>query len=944
MAEQPSGTVTLLFSDIEGSTRLLEALGRERYAEALARHRDILRGAFAAYGGYEVDYEGDAFFVAFPSAIEALAAAVTAQRGLAAEQWPDGYEVRVRIGVHTGEPLAVPPKYVGLDVHRAARIMAAGHGGQVLLSQRTASLVEDELPDGVSLRDLGEHRLQDLSSAQRLHELAVVGLPSNFPPLKTLSNRPTNLPAQPNRLIGRTEELAAVTARLRERETRLLTLTGPGGTGKTRLALHAGAELLDDFPDGVFVVFLASLRDPQLVVSLMAQTLGLRERAGETTEEILASYLKQRRALILLDNLEHLLEAGPAAARLLAAAPNLSLLVTSREPLRLAAERLFDVQPLSAPEEMVSTAAAALEHDSVALFVERASAAKSDFALSADNAGAVAELCARLDGLPLAIELAAARIRTFSPGALVRRLDQRFTLLTSGTRDADERQRTLQTTIEWSHDLLSAHEATLFARLAVFRGGCRIEDAGPVCDPGGELCIDLPSVLSSLVDKSLLRQREDRDGEPRFWMLETIREYALERLRASGAAEAVARRHTVHFVALAEHAEQELRRRRSAAWIDRLETEHDNLRAVVDSSLAAGDVKVASRLLSALLLFWKARGHVTEARHRLAEVLARDTTASVVRAKGLWAAGCLATVQGEYGTAVALLEESAQLFEELREPDGLVLALAELAFAHACLGDHERAKTLGEESVAIARERGGGWLLCEALNGLAVAFEEEGDLDRIDALLEECVRVGREAGYMQSVSRSLNDLGCAALIRNDLERAVALLDESLAVANELGDIWFREYALANRGWAALLLQDLRGAAVLFAEELTMAQRLGDGRLTAEGVQGLAAVAAAEGRAQQAAQLYGTACALREVIGAPPWTVERAVQEQDERQLREDLGDAAFASAWAEGWAMTREQAIAEALAQAEPGCGTGLTSATPRDDGLTGQGLSIRLT
>jgi class 3 adenylate cyclase len=350
MAELPTGTVTLLFTDIEGSTKLLEELGRERYAEALARHRDLLRQAFSERGGYEVDYEGDAFFVSFASADAAVSAAVSGQRALDAEQWPDGYPLRVRMGAHTGEPLAVPPKYIGLDVHRTARIMAAGHGGQVLLSERTADLVEDELPAEMALRDLGEHRLKDLSRPQRLFQLVIEGLPSEFPPLKTFGNRATNLPAQPNRLIGRTEELAAITGLLRNRQTRLLTLTGPGGTGKTRLALHSGAELVDTFADGVFVVLLAPVRDPELVLSTIAQTLGLRERAGETVEEALASYLTKRNVLLLLDNLEHLLDAAPAASKLLESAPNLSLLVTSREPLRLAAERLFEVQPLSALE------------------------------------------------------------------------------------------------------------------------------------------------------------------------------------------------------------------------------------------------------------------------------------------------------------------------------------------------------------------------------------------------------------------------------------------------------------------------------------------------------------------------------------------------------------------------------------------------------------------
>src|ERR687887_1884255 len=452
MSGPPSGTVTLLFSDIEGSTRLLQRTG-DAYAELLAEHRRILREAFASHRGYEMDNEGDAFFVAFGSANDAAAAAVAGQRALADHDWRDGNEVRVRMGLHTGEPRAVGGRYVGLVVHAAARIMAAGHGGQVLVSESTCALLDDRF----EVRDLGAHRLKDLPGTQQLYQLQIDGLPANFPPLKTLDHRPTNLPLEPNAFIGRTRELKEAWSLLTRQDARLLTLTGTGGTGKTRLALRLASGAVEQFPNGVFFVSLAPVRDWELVVPSIAQTLGLREQAGETVLETLGEYLRDRRILLLLDNFEQVLPAAPALSGLLGSAPGVNMLVTSRTPLHIAGERTYSVPPL-------------VETESVNLFVERAQAADAEFAVTDANARAVAEICARLDGLPLAIELAAPRVRVLSPRALLDRLDKHLPVLTSGPRDAPDRQRTLHATIEWSHSLLSADEQRLFRRLGGFVG------------------------------------------------------------------------------------------------------------------------------------------------------------------------------------------------------------------------------------------------------------------------------------------------------------------------------------------------------------------------------------------------------------------------------------------------------------------------------------------
>jgi predicted ATPase/class 3 adenylate cyclase len=582
----PGGTVTLLFTDIEGSTRLLQRLG-ERYAGVLAEHQRLLRAAFAAHGGREVDTQGDAFFVAFPRAIDAVRAAVAAQRALAAHPWPEGAAVRVRMGLHTGEPTPTGGRYVGLDVHRAARVGAAAHGGQVLLTQTTEALVAHELPDAVRLRALGPQRLKDLQHPEPLYQLVVAGLPADFPPLQTLDRHAHNLPVQPTPLLGREREVGMARALLARPGARLVTLTGPGGVGKTRLGLQVAAEVADRFPDGVWLVPLAPLGDPALVGPTVARTLGLGEAAGQPLRDTLAAYLRDKRLLLLLDNVEHLLDAAPLLADLLAASPALAVLATSRAPLRLAGEREVAVPPLPLPAAGRPPAREELgECAAVRLFVDRAQAVRADFRLTDENAAAVAEICRRLDGLPLALALAAARARLFAPPALLARLARPLALLTGGARDLPARQQTLRATIDWSYGLLGAGEQRLFARLAVFAGGCTLEAAEAVCDGAGDLGADVLEGLEALVAQSLLRWEPGAGDEARVAMLETLREYAAERLAASGEAAAAGRAHAAHYLALAEAAERELAGPRQAAALARLEAEHDNLRAALAGSAA----------------------------------------------------------------------------------------------------------------------------------------------------------------------------------------------------------------------------------------------------------------------------------------------------------------------------------------------------------------------
>ena len=519
MIDLPTGTVTLLFTDIEGSTRLVERLGN-RYVQVLAVHQELLRAAFDQHHGHEVGTEGDGFFVAFGKASDAVAAAVTAQRALASQPWPDGVMLRVRMGLHTGEPIVVARDYAGLDVHCAARICSAGHGGQALLSQPTCELLGHDLPAGVELRDLGEHRLKDLTEPQRLFQVVIPGLPAEFPPLRTLGPRPDDLPTPLTRFIGRQRELAQACALLQREETRLLTLTGPGGTGKTRLALEIAGGLVQAFPDGLAFVGLSAVHDPKLVVPTIAQALGISEAPGQSLLETLAEHVGDRRQLVVLDNFEQVLPAAAAVVELLVACPRLKALVTSRAALRVSGEQTFPVPPLSLPDQASAEPPDAVSSEAVALFADRARAVDASFAVTDANAPLLVEICRRLDGLPLAIELAASRARLLSPQALLARLERRLQVLKGGARDLPARQQTLRATLDWSYDLLEPEERTLFARLAVFAGGCSMEAAEAVC--GLEDDLDVLAGLEALVDKNLLQPREGPDGGRRVVMLETF--------------------------------------------------------------------------------------------------------------------------------------------------------------------------------------------------------------------------------------------------------------------------------------------------------------------------------------------------------------------------------------------------------------------------------------
>jgi predicted ATPase/class 3 adenylate cyclase len=652
VASPPTGTVTFLFTDIEGSTRMWERSPQAMQA-ALAHHDELLRRAIEKHGGYVFKTVGDAFCCAFRTAPDALEAALEAQRLLLKERWAESDPVRVRMALHMGAVEEREGDYFGPPVNRVARLLSAAHGGQVLLSAATHEMVRDQLPAGMNLAELGEHRLKDLFRPERVFQLVSPDLPSEFPPLRTLDTYRNNLPLQPTPLIGREKEVSEVCNLVRGDETHLLTLTGPGGTGKTRLALQAAADLLDDFPDGTFFAPLATLSEAELFLSTVAETLGVRETGEQPLVESLKDYLHERQLLLVLDNFEQVLGAAPTVTELLAEAPGLKVLATSRAPLGLYGEHVYPVPPLTLPDLKRPPSLERLtQYEAVGLFVERARALKPDFKVTNESAPAVAEICVRLDGLPLAIELAAARITMLPPKAMLQRLTSRLKLLTGGARDLPERQRTLRATIEWSYALLDEGEQLLFGRLAVFSGGRTLEAIEAICDAEGDLPMDAFDGVSSLLDKSLIRQEEGPNGEPRFVMLETVHEFAREKLGESAEAEQIKRVHAEYFLTLAEEANPELKGPDQLQWLERLEVEHDNMRTALSWALERREAEVVLRLGGALWWFWSVRGYHSEGRRWLEEVLAMDGRGSPEsRAMALAGAGTLASEQGDLDRA-----------------------------------------------------------------------------------------------------------------------------------------------------------------------------------------------------------------------------------------------------------------------------------------------------
>jgi predicted ATPase len=811
--ELPTGTVTLLFTDIAGSTRLLEELG-EGYADALAEHRRLLRATFARHRGVEVDTQGDAFFVAFAKASDALAAAAEAQTALAAAG-----AIRIRIGMHTGEPTRTDAGYVGMDVNRAARIAAAGHGGQILLSQSTRQLI-----DVGELVDLGEHRLKDVGTLR----LFQVGH-EQFQPLKSLGN--TDLPLPPTRLVGRKREVADLLRLLGTERSALVTIVGPGGIGKTRLALEAAAEVAPAFGDGVSFIDLSAVREPGLVEPTIVAQLGLLGR--------LVDHLRERELLLVLDNLEQVVEVGSELAALLEASPRLAILATSREPLRVRAEVEYPLPPLA-------------EAAAVELFGQRAHAIDPEFDATYER---LTELCDRLERMPLAIELAAARVKVLSADELLVRLDRRLPLLTAGPRDAPARQRTLRATIEWSYELLDEDERRLFMSLGVFAGGWVFDAAEQVCDA------DL-DVLQSLADKSLIRSEDGR-----FRMLETICEYALERLEESGELEHLRARHAEHFLRLGLRAEPELTGAQQHVWLERLATDYENLRAALEWCATARPAD-GLRLASALVLFWFNRTLYRDGLHWLEEVLAStEDNATPARAGALWGAGFLWTLVGDAERAKPRLESGLELARQLNDTAIVARSLAVIGLLAFFQNDAQRSRALLEESAETARLAGDKWALADALGTLGSIYPLQGEFDLAETAGAEAGAIAREYGDRQGIRMANFGLALTASMRGDLGRARTLSEEGLTICREIGDLWFVSYFLWILATTATAAGEVRTAREYADESLKIARELEGPLLVVCALDALAAVDRAEGddASAQAHLLEATELGRRAIV-------------------------------------------------------------------------------
>ncbi len=872
------GTETFLFTDIEGSTRLLRQLG-ERWPATLERHQEIIRRAIGEQRGEEIGTQGDSFFVAFPAASGAILAVAAAQRALHDEEWADGMPLRVRMGLHTGEAKRGTDSFTGIDVHRAARIAAAGHGGQVLVSEATRALVATSLPSGIALRDLGSHRLKDLSAPERLYQLVIDGLPAEFPMLSTLDATPNNLPVQLTSFLGREREIGEV-SELLER-TRLLTLTGPGGTGKTRLSLQVAARATDGFPDGVYFVPLSPLNEPQLVAPTIAHLLGLPDRGGLMPEQRILDYLGEKRVLLVLDNFEQLVAAAPFVNELLTRVAGLSVLATSRERLHLYGEQEYAVPPLGVPPLAVPTRRRAPDiqalskYEAVALFIERAMAVKPDFAITNENAPAVAEICVRLDGLPLAIELAAARTRILGPEAILHRLGDKLDLLSGGGSDRPERQQTLRGAIAWSYDLLDEADRRLFASLSVFIGGANLDVVEKVCGP--MVSGDILDGLSSLVEKSLVRQRT-LDGEPRFSLLHTIREYAVERALELGLLDDLRRRHAAFFAALANEAHAVIMGSDKRRWLDRLELEHDNLRAGLAWATDAGEAQLALDMSASLWRFWQMRGYLAEGLDRVRQALAvpTDDAAGEARAHALEAGGGLAYWQGDMDIAQAFYEDA----------------------------------------LAAQRARGDDLGVAEALYNLSFVFSvpsqsrKQTDPERAAKLVSEALGIYRRLGDRGGTARALWSLSNSSWTNGDLGPGLQNAREALEIFRELDDRFMVGWSLYTMAMMHLQSGRISGAAAPLREALSIFSEAEDISGYVLVLDGLAAEAFRLNHRQRAARIAAAVATLQQASGTGLTAANRELIGFSHDPLR---ADPLLAEAWAEGERLSAAQAVAYAM-------------------------------
>jgi predicted ATPase/class 3 adenylate cyclase len=901
-------TFTFLFTDIEGSTILLGRLGERLYAQVLADHHLLIRSGLAAHDGREVDTQGDAFFAVFSSSRGCVAAVLEMQQAMQAHVWPGGAHVRVRMGVHTGEASRTAVGLVGLDVHRAARVAAVGYGGQVLLSETAAALVRGFLPPGASLADLGVHRLKDLGRPERIFQLQAAGLAVGFGPLRSLGNPalPNNLPAQLASFVGRDQELAEVRALVES--SRLVTLTGAGGSGKTRLSLQAAAELLDGSGDGVWLVELAAVSDEHAVAQAVCGALGIAAQPGRTALDTLLDALGPQEVLVVLDNCEHLVSGcAKTADAIVTRCPRVHLVATSREPLGIGGEAIYRVPPLSLPGPGEADPAAAESSDAVALFLERARAQGAALPLDEQTAPLAVSICRRLDGLPLAIELAAARLRSMSLSSLHDRLDQRFGLLTGGSRSSLERQQTLRATVEWSYSLLNTAEQQLLGRLSVFAESFDLDAAEAVCGFGDIELFDVAGLLGSLVDKSLVAA-EPAGPALRYRLLETIRQFAAEQLTDAGGEAAVAAAHCAHFLSVAETAAPQLTGPDQGKWLARLDADQANLQRAAEH--AVDDLDGTAQVLrfgTALRRYWRARNRGQEALALLMPVLDRPEARADPQ---LFAAVLLTTAIAARFVDVVLArqlgDQAVTLARQLDASRLLIESLATLSGVCFLAGEPERGRSPGQEAVELARQLGDDVLLGESLTEYLLC-DHYIDPAHAGPLYSEAIACTQRSGDHLYASYLTNNAGMVALTAGDIPAARAYLQQAMQALRAIG----AEENLLSLNLGLVLRQDNDpdAARSSFQASLRHSRRSGDRFRTAYASLGLACLAADEGDWHRAAVLHGVAQAFLDRIGQP-WHEPEARYRQDSLdQVRGHLGREQFERAHASGMALSLDEAL-----------------------------------
>ena len=951
MNNAPSGIVTFLFTDIEGSLKL--ALEHPDDMPALlARHHEILNQSVQTYHGYVFQIIGDAFCVAFSSAMEALNAAVDAQRCLQNEAWTPA-PIKVRMGIHTGTAqLKDNGQYSGYATLAASQlVMSAGYGGQILLSGATRDLVGDMLPKDVELLDLRKRRLKELLPPEHLYQLNVSGLPSTFPLLKTLDSFPNNLPPQLTTFIGRENEIAEVKHELAAH--RLVTLTGSGGTGKTRLSLEVAMDLLDQFDHGVWFVELAPLADPELIPQTILSTIGINEQPGKTPLEILKEYLREKKALIVLDNCEHLIEVSAKVTNtLLNAAPHIRILASSREALGVKGEASYPVPSLSLPDpKHLPVLEQLLQCEAVRLFIDRAFLVAPHFAVTKENASSVTQICCCLDGIPLAIELAAARLKSLTVHQISSRLDDRFRLLTGGARTAVPRHQTLRALIDWSYDLLSEKERLLLRRLSVFAGGRTLEAAEEVCSDDGIETYDVLDLLTQLVNKSLVVvvAEGSRSGEARYRMLETIRQYARAKLLEAGRDEIVRKRHLAYFVKLAEQAEPELYRSNQVFWLNKLDDEIDNLRTALERALAT-DTESGLRIAAFLRQFWTARSYTQEAGKWLAQLLehydkadslhvqalityslcledntqsriaaeqslqiARMLSDQLSEAQSLLNIGLAISRQGYLGEGLPYVEQSLSLFQALGDKLGQAEATFLLSRNHH---DLEHSKALVVESLRLYRQLGHLWGIATSLKELAFRTIRGGDFSSPLQSLAEARGLYRQLGDQGGEASVLEYQGTLAFWTGDYQQAFSYYEQSIMLNEEIGDN-NNDWARVNMAYTRLRQGKITKAIDLFELCIQHFQKGNTLIGLVYTLEGLASLYVNQDQPERAAQIFAWADGIREKIDDRRPPLEQASVDKDLKVIHSRVNDAEFAKLSAEGRGMTTEQAIAFALKESQ---------------------------